>query len=155
MYFLCHWSLLAYFKALMASPNRRPHCFDAQYYLFQILWSGIGKLHQEKSQECYGTAGRRSVLTIWFYKLKKCQTMIENMYNLLTWNKYLSIYLFVYLCRYPSVEAPGSLACDAPGCRNWPPAAPAWTPTSIHDICPFFTLCVKSHKIAHKNSPPF
>ena len=29
----------------------------------------------------------------------------------------------------PSVEAPGSLACDAPGWTNWPPAAPTRSPT--------------------------
>ena len=42
-------------------------------------------------------------------------------------SEFVSVYLCIlYLCIpariCPRVEAPGSLACDASGCTNWPPA---------------------------------
>ena len=63
----------------------------------------------------------------------------------------------------PSVEAPGSLACDAPGWTNWPPAAPTRSPTMpkarkiqpapIHENLDFHSVIMPDTSYINRFSP--
>ena len=102
--------------ALVASPQTEHHY--AQYYLFQQLWFGIGKLYQEERRQDSNLRSCRKKISIDHVcstSLAKIpQLVTEYATYVVTWNKSLSLswdallshtlshilYLFVYNVRF-------------------------------------------------------
>ena len=71
-------------------PKQITSLLDAQYYLFQLLWFGIGKLQEEEEprQDLWSSRKKISIDHVAPQVGQKYQTMIEHMYTVLTWNTY-------------------------------------------------------------------
>ena len=73
-------------------PKQITSLLDAQYYLFQLLWFGIGKLQEEEEprQDLWSSRKKISIdhVAPQVGHKYQYQTMIEHMYTVLTWNIY-------------------------------------------------------------------
>ena len=80
--------------ALVASPQTEHH-YAAQYYLFQQLWFGIGKLYQEERRQDSNLRSCRKKISIDHVcstSLAKIpQLVTEYATYVMTWNKSLSL----------------------------------------------------------------
>ena len=76
-----------------------------------------------------GWRGWRQFKHVFLRQKKWLGLSSPNVQYLCILSKFAFVYLWISAHICPSVEAPGSLACDAPGWTNWPPAAPTRSPT--------------------------